>query len=74
MSIRERPPEAENRAVPDQWKGDLLTSSANTQIATLAEPHSRFVMLVKVDGKDTEIVVAALACQVPASRPSCARR
>ncbi len=64
VSIRERPPEAEDRAIPDHWEGDLLAGSANTHIATLVEHHSRFVMLVKVDGKDTETVVAALASQV----------
>lgn len=66
VSIRERPPEAEDRAVPGHWEGDLLAGSGNTHIATLVERRSRYVLLVKVDGKDTETVVRALARQVRA--------
>ena len=63
VSIRERPPEVEDRAVPGHWEGDLLSGSRNTHIATLVERSSRFVMLVRVGGKDTETVVAALSEQ-----------
>jgi IS30 family transposase len=64
VSIRERPAEAEDRAVPGHWEGDLIAGSANTHIATLVERLSRYLMLVKVDGKDTATVVDALAQQV----------
>ena len=64
VSIRERPPEAEDRAVPGHWEGDLLAGSRNTHIATLVERSSRFVMLVRVKGKDTESVVEALGEQI----------
>lgn len=64
VSIRKRPAEAEDRAVPGHWEGDLLSGSNNTHIATLVERHTRFAMLIKVDGKDTESVVGALAKQV----------
>ncbi|MCA1728922.1 MAG: IS30 family transposase [Actinobacteria bacterium] len=64
VSIRERPPEAEDRAVPGHWEGDLLSGSRNTHVATLVERSSRFVMLVRVGGKDTESVVAALREQI----------
>jgi IS30 family transposase len=64
VSIRERPPEVEDRAVPGHWEGDLLAGSRNTHVATLVERSSRFVMLVRVDGKDTESVVAALGEQI----------
>src|SRR5919112_503406 len=64
VSIRERPPEAEDRAVPGHWEGDLLAGARNTHVATLVERSSRFVMLVRVDGKDTESVVRALGEQI----------
>ena len=60
VSISERPATAEDRAVPGHWEGDLLFGSKNSQIATLIERQSRYVMLVKVGGKDTETVVNAL--------------
>jgi transposase, IS30 family len=60
VSISERPAAAEDRAVPGHWEGDLLFGSKNSQIATLVERQSRYVMLAKVDGKDTETVVNAL--------------
>ena len=64
VSIRARPAEVEDRAVPGHWEGDLLCGANNTHIATLVERHTRFVMLLKVPGKDTATVVAALAKHV----------
>jgi len=63
VSIRERPAEAEDRAVPGHWEGDLLFGSHNSQIATLVERHSRYVLLARVKGKDTETVINALIKQ-----------
>ncbi len=64
ISIRERPAEAEDRAIPGHWEGDLLSGGKNSYIATLVERHSRFLMLIKVPGKDTAVVVAALSKHV----------
>ncbi|QUS41986.1 IS30 family transposase [Tardiphaga alba] len=63
VSIRERPPSVEDRAVPGHWEGDLIGGSKNSYIATLVERHSRYVMLIKVANKDTESVVSALIKQ-----------
>jgi IS30 family transposase len=64
ISIRERPAEVEDRAIPGHWEGDLLAGTSNSHIATLVERHSRFVILVKVPSKDTATVVAALSRHV----------
>ena len=63
VSIRERPAEVEDRAVPGHWEGDLLFGSNNSQIVTLVERHSRCVMLGRAKSKDTETVINALIKQ-----------
>ena len=63
VSIRERPAEAEDRAVPGHWEGDLFFGSHNSQLASLVERQTRYLMLVKVAGKDTETVIDALIKQ-----------
>ncbi len=63
VSISERPASVEDRAVPGHWEGDLLFGSKNSQIATLVERHTRYVMLARVKSKDTETVIDALIKQ-----------
>jgi IS30 family transposase len=63
VSIRKRPAEAEDRAVPGHWEGDLIMGSHNSQIATLVERHTRYVMLARVKSKDTKTVINALIKQ-----------
>ena len=64
ISIRERPAEVEDRAIPGHWEGDLLCGSEASQITTLVERKSRFLMLVKTPNKNTQQLVAALSKQV----------
>ena len=66
VSIRERPACIEDRAIPGHWEGDLLAGKSNSHIATLVERQSRFVMLVRLPGKDTRNVVRALTRRVRA--------
>ena len=60
VSISERPACIEDRAVPGHWEGDLVFGSGNRQIATLVERQTRYVMLIKLGGKDSQSVVNAL--------------
>jgi IS30 family transposase len=64
LSIRQRPAEVEDRAIPGHWEGDLLAGGKNSYIATLVERHSRFALLIKVPSKETEAVVGALSQHV----------
>lgn len=60
LSISERPAAVEDRAVPGHWEGDLVFGSKNSQIATLVERHSRYLMLTRIANKDSQTVVDAL--------------
>jgi len=63
ISIRDRPAEVEDRAVPGHWEGDLIAGSDNSFIATLVERNTRYVMLAKVGNKDSHSVIQALIKQ-----------
>ena len=64
VSIRDRPSEIETRATAGHWEGDLIAGARNTHIATLVERYSRYLLLVRINGKDTASVVGALIQKV----------
>jgi len=64
ISIRERPASVEDRAVPGHWEGDLLTGTIDSQVGTLVERTSRYLMLVRLPTKAAPRVSAALARQI----------
>ena len=64
VSIRERPAEAEDRAVPGHWEGDLISGSKNSHILTLVERHTRYLMLAKVPSRQSADVVKILSGKI----------
>jgi IS30 family transposase len=65
LNIRERPAEADDRAVPGHWEGDLLMGKRMHAMATLVERKSRFVMLIALpDGHAADVVADALAAKI----------
>jgi IS30 family transposase len=64
VSISDRPPAVEKRAVPGHWEGDLLCGARSSQMATLVERKSRFTLLIKVPRRDAATVAKAMSKQI----------
>jgi IS30 family transposase len=74
ISIRERPAEAENRAVPGHWEGDLICGTSGSAVATLVERSTRFTQLVRIERINSETVAAALGTHIVTCPSSCVDR
>lgn len=60
VSIHQRPKSIESRRSIGHWEGDLVTGSGNTHIATLVDRKTRFTLILKLKGKDSDSVNSAL--------------
>ena len=75
FTISDRPPEADDRAVPGHWEGDLILGAAGTSaIGTLVERSTRFTVLLHLPADHTADTVAAAMVEATGDLPEHLRR
>jgi IS30 family transposase len=74
FTIAQRPPEADDRAVPGHWEGDLIVGPNNSAIGTLVERATRFTILLHLPGDHTAATVAAAMIEAMSQLPEDLRR
>jgi|SRR6185437_4555677 IS30 family transposase len=74
FTIAQRPPEADDRALPGHWEGDLIVGPHNSAIGTLVERSTRFTMLLHLPGDHTAATVAAAMIEAMSELPEHLRR
>jgi IS30 family transposase len=75
FTISDRPAEAEDRAVPGHWEGDLILGAGNTSaIGTLVERATRFTILLHLPADHTAETVAAAMIEAMGELPEHLRR
>lgn len=75
VSISQRPPEVEDRAVPGHWEGDLILGAANASaIGTLVERATGYLILLHLDGDHKAETVQEAMCREMAKLPQTLRQ
>jgi transposase, IS30 family len=75
VSISQRPPEAEDRAVPGHWEGDLITGEQNqSAIGTLVERKTGFLLLLHLPDDHGAVAVQQAMITKMSELPSILRQ